>query len=265
MDVFDKRPWMSRLKTLAFIVALLLAATQLWDWLMEPKDELTASVEFAWFEIPPQLSLELSELQALSEEGKLRELLAIDDMFDGEDSLYARRVASHILLKAKWLLRERLPTGLPYEYRAIDGIWSIRIHNRGALAVSGVSMTVPRTTFLWLKREGREPELRGEEEVINLGDFRPREEVSLLAWTSSPPSARASRDLKLTHDGGVGKVFVRAPVGKVGQLADRYWPLFALFLAVVALIALALIFAGGDQTSDEVEQEEAIPGEEQQS
>lgn len=262
------RRWFPAAKAVGVVLAILVAATQLWDWLTVPDDELVAHVDFGPFLQPPQLEMEFERFGDLRDWEKLAEIVDLDGLLDGESDAYAKDLARKVLFRVSWLLRDRLPASLPYEYR-LSGIWLARIVSESPRSLSEVTVTLPDTRYVLIRREGGEASHLESGEVIELGNLRPRESLSIVAWSAYETSARRAEEIKLTHSEGVGSVIVRAPVGRLGQWMDKYWfpavtlLIYLLIMTIVLVVQLRIgLHIARSDAEDEIDQRETLPGQE---
>lgn len=228
--------WATIAKQVGLVLAILISATQLWDWITAPEDELVADVHFGPFRQPPQLNEQFERFAELQDDEKLTELIELENILTDDAEQVTRGALREALWRFSGLLHERLPTSLPYEFR-LRGIWYVRIINNSPRSLSQVTIKIPDTRYLTVEREGMDAEDRESQGVILLGNMRPGESVSLISWTDSEASVYQSKQINLTHSEGIGDIVVRAPVGPMGQWFDKY-----LVPVVITFFWLAVLF-----------------------
>ena len=236
-------------------LAILVAATQLWDWTapLLQGDGLAASVSFVPFLQVPLLRSELKSFDELLETESLASLVDLDRLVKhSNDEKAAEILVRDTLEEVSRSLRERLIRSLSRNYLLQPkGIYQVLVTNHSRRSLSEVTITLPDTQFLWLKREGENPSQCESGEIIKLGTLRPQESVALVSWTSSEPSIWLSvPGIILTHSEGVGDVAVRVPVGGLGQWFDKYW-LAALFFSVGVSLIVVLVVVGMAESATE--------------
>lgn len=235
--MIDKRGWLNVVKIVASILIGLVALTQLWDWATALSSEVTAEITFGKFVMPPSLVDELEAVHDdLSDFAKLKADLDMSRALKViEDEKVRTGVGNLIYLKFSDFLAKRLPRGVPSDYRSIDGYWSAVIRNRGTKAIEAVTITLPNTSYISVKREGLKAHHERSTSLIQLGQLQPHEGITLLAWSDIEPKRLYFDDIKLTHSTGVGNISIRAPAGPFWASMERWWPINALFaLAAIA-------------------------------
>ena len=237
---------LNHVKTVGIVLMIPVALIQLWDWTetVLQDDQLVANVEFWPFLQLPQLNSEFERFRELQGLENLEALIGLDEFMGDNDDPRAEALVRQVIRRVNLLLRERLPTSLPFEFQ-MYGVWRVRVTNDSRRSLSGVTITLPNTRYLSVDREGEDPIQRESGEVIRVGALRPQESVLLTSWASSaPPSQFRAERIELTHSEGIGEVAMRVPVGPVGQWIDRYWfPLLiipflssAIFLNYLTLV-----------------------------
>ena len=218
------RGWVGFAKTAGIVLVILVALTQLWDWTetLLQDDELVANVYFGPFLQLPQLSSEFERFSELRDPESLADLIDFDEFMGDNDDPKAKSLVRKVIRRVNLLLRERLPTSLPYKFR-MNGVWRVIVTNESRRSLSEVTITLPDTRYLYVNRKGENPIQRESDEVIELGILRPQESVRLVSWASSRASKYGAAEIQLTHSEGVGEVVILVPLGPFAQWADRYW------------------------------------------
>ena len=108
---------------------------------------------------------------------------------------------------------------------------------------SSVSLKFPYPVLVALEKdvdelEPRLREVRTTRDIV-IGDLRPWEEISVIAWSHSPLSQFKSEKITVSHASGVGLVAVLAPVNPFWWRMARdwrfyliAWPFLVLFLVL---------------------------------
>lgn len=221
-------------------------STQIWDRLNSPSDDLVAQVEFGPFYLPPLLESQFESFGDLSDFNKLAQSIELEKLLADQDDKFTRSLAFDILREISLLLLDKLPRSIPSEITQISGYWSVRVENAGPTSLSGVTITLPNTAYISLKREGSNTQNHESREVILIGDLRPREVVRLTAWSFYGPTMLATDDIKLTHAKGLGEVSIRAPAGAFGRWIEDYWGFLIIMIVAFSPIGFLLIVAVTD-------------------
>jgi hypothetical protein len=140
------------------------------------------------------------------------------------------RLAELLLRYVSYQIQAQLRESQTKPFRYLDGYWSARLANNGSTTLTGVVVNLPGTTYASIRREGVEPVFGDSSDVITVGSMRPGEVVGVQAWSRYGTSVYHARDVRVTHERGIGDTVIYAPVGWIGQIADRYWPLVAWLL-----------------------------------
>jgi hypothetical protein len=238
------------LKVIGILLALILAAVQLWDWYNAPSEKLVAHVQFGAFMLPPQLDDEFQKLSRLVDFDTLSERFGIPELLRERGDSNCAALADELVLRAYSMLSHELPTSLPYQYKMMNGLWLVRVRNEGGRSVTGVSIRLPYTQSVLLKKEGQPPRYNTSGEVIELGDLRPTEEITLVAWADIEPSLYSSNDIKLIHSNGVGSVSVSAPVEGATLWIYEHLTSITLLVLMVMCVALILVLQIGLHDGD---------------
>lgn len=91
------------------------------------------------------------------------------------------------------------------------GWWDIDIENISDVTVYDVVLEIPGfivVTEVFRKSSGT-IEIKENKDYLKIGDLRPRENVSISAWTTDRFPNITSEKFKLTHKDGVGKVHIK--------------------------------------------------------
>lgn len=227
-------------KNAGIILMVLLSLIQLYDWYKQlRKGELTATINHGVFKLPGGLDSEFRRIYALTSTGTL-DSANVDFVkrLAGEDY---QRVAARITSNISVFLRRQLPPGVPADYSRLSGYWTATVRNEQTVALKNVIITLPNTTRVLIRRQGEAAKEMPSTDVIQMGDLQPREEVTIFAWASVAPSSMYFGDIKLTHESGIGRVSILAPVGQIGQWMDQHGSQVSVWIASVSVLLLLIL------------------------
>lgn len=124
---------------------------------------------------------------------------------------------------------------------APNTLWTFEVKNWGSRTLEDVSLTVPGGLAVRISRPGERPVDSPVREVVALGALQPKAWLKVRVWTLETNLSLAGMErATLTHRDGVGRIRLRLPVGKIGQLADAFARPFPLVLATTLLVFLLL-------------------------
>jgi len=120
-----------------------------------------------------------------------------------------------------------------------ETLWYTVIRNEGELPCKAISLKIPSAKLFKIDRDGADSQFVKAQEVINLGDLRPKEELIVHAWTSRYFFSIAN--LRISHESGIGSVVEwRLSTGIIRWLDDNYFSVVP-FSIIVELFILLLI------------------------
>jgi hypothetical protein len=219
----------------SYVLGAAVLLLQLWDWFSTRRQgDLEAVVTFGQFRLPPMLERDFAAIRSLASP------VVLDSI--PWSTRYSERARAAVTADVASFLAGRLPADVPPDVRQLAGYWAATVRNDGPRSLTSVTFTLPDARAVQLSRRGA-PFMQNDavHDVILIGDLQPKEEVEVFAWTSVPIAPRGEADITLTHDNGLGSVLVKRPVGRVGQLAERYWFLLRFLVLLFASIALATV------------------------
>ncbi|HEY3279050.1 MAG TPA: hypothetical protein VGJ83_00940 [Gemmatimonadales bacterium] len=235
----------------SYVLGAAVLLLQLWDWFSTRRQgDLDAVVTFGQFRLPPMLERDFAAIRSLASP------VVLDSI--PWSTLYSKRARATVTADVSSFLAGRLPADVPPDVRQLVGYWAATVRNDGPRSLTSVTLTLPGARAVQVSRRGA-PFLQHDvvHDVIPIGDLQPKEEVEVFAWTSVPIASRGETDITLTHDNGLGSVLVKRPVGRVGQVADRYWFLLRFlillgFVWIALAVVVHLLRARGDRAAEEL-------------
>lgn len=236
MGVRKRRFWRTAATALAVpsaIVTILVG----WGILFAPKEKLRATVLYGPHLSPPSAE-EHAEL--LDRAADSAELLQRIESF--HSSLPEEVSVEPLAVDLRWYLRN-VATENPARHLSFGGYWHVEVTNRGDLPARDVALILPYASEAMLVRGAERSSLSIRSDAVNVGDMRPKEAVTVVAWTYNPPARLSTDDIVLSHSRGVGDIVVLHAIEPLRVRIVKYWPIpvFAIaFLLLPALLAKVL-------------------------
>lgn len=171
---------------------------------LDPPASLKVEVTYSPFLLPPSLDQDLRELEGLPYHKE----------FDWQTSS---------------LLRSMIPTRLSSKH-SFSGIWFATIENQGHRKATATRLKIPYVTLASIQKEGVSPEVHEVDEVIEVGDIAPRENVSVTAWSRTTPTRFSAGHLRLTHNEGIGSIILKVPARAFWSDLEVVWPFLVFVL-----------------------------------
>jgi hypothetical protein len=220
-------------------ISLILLTLTIYDRLTAPNVNLKADVQFDTFIWPADFPENFRRYREAFSIDSLKRNVDLDGL--SKDNLRSeqqdRIISDYVLELVELYARQRLPWSIPEPYASIRGYWLISVENGKDLAVDSVDIKLPDAFLVQVKREGREAYQADVDEIVNLGQMRPGEATTLIAWTRYPPSLYKAGYVRLTHKGGLGDVKIIE-----GTEAENHsWNLITI-LSTTPLAALIIYF-----------------------
>lgn len=172
----------------------------LWVYFQTPSADVVATVRYAPIIWPPQLADEARDLWRSSDENKT--------LFSYRDSAF-------------------------YSRFNLQGVWTAQVINQGDLVASSLSLRLPYALLFSVRKEGREAEISEGEETIQLGDLLPLETIAVTAWTKIEPTEASARNIRLSHESGLGTIRAYGQLSPIWVWLSRWW--YPVLPAVVLL------------------------------
>jgi len=229
------------LKNIGLVVMLILSLIQLYDWIQKLREgDLTGSINYGVLSFPKGISNDFHNIYSYLDSDSLQIIgqNALETT-NKEESYLARKVAREI----GYVLRQKVPSSLSYDYLQLSGYWSVIIQNNTHHALNKVILTLPNTKLVSIRHKGGNSEEIKSNGIIDIGTLQPTEDVYIFAWTDITPSSIYFDDVHLTHEAGLGDITFFVPTGPFGQWFDG--PGKFLFKALPFLVLiLLLLFIG---------------------
>lgn len=118
----------------------------------------------------------------------------------------------------------------------IKGYWEILVENSGRTTLKNVQLTIPEVVAVRFQDDPETP-IRKLTPLV-LGDMRPRDTRTILAWVSYLPTTKG---LILVHDAGHGRVRTYRPAHPVFFWITRHWPVIVLSILLGLPAGLAIV------------------------
>lgn len=211
------------------VIILLAGLFQIYEIISTPRAILVAEVEHSDFVLPPTLKAEIDGIIQAHNPVEILGVLKEIEILKGDPMLLAD-VLNGV---TEYLSKER-PRYLSSNLFLIESLWSIDLLNRGRQKCSNVSVTLPRSGIALIQRDGQAPKVLTEAKIVPVGDMLPQDKVLILAWTGIFSGSHYARDIRVSHDSGLGRVSTRTSVGPFWGWMERYW------LVVLSVILLAV-------------------------
>lgn len=213
---------------LTVLVGFVLSSTQLWDWFHKPSQQLRLVLKTSLLALPPPLFELFADMQEAIKLTRLEELEVVKRyLADANDARLASEVKD-VVREVSYYLAKEIPSNLPYDIAGLKAVWMANVSNPGTKRIEDVVVTLPHAKCLTVSREGSDAEHKESSEVIRLGTMRPKEEITLIAWTNMSLGKHEVDRVKVTHADGVGKIYYYDDAGPVGRwLESNLW--FSVF------------------------------------
>jgi len=227
---------MERLKNIAVVVGLILSFITLYNWGAKFfARDIIARLEPGAFEIPPQMDSFYSKLATSFKEDALiasartkwwfKDAYGLKDVSDDQKEKFIGNVAD--------LLPRESQISVPWEFRQIAAYWRGTIANSSKERVTFVQLYLSGAKYALVKRDDNSKAAQSIENLISIGDLRPGETVEVSIWSNSSFRFLSSRDVRLTHSSGIGKVIIPRSVTGFPAWIDKYDFVFYLILWVI--------------------------------
>lgn len=215
----------------------------IWTQLINPSAKLSAVVKYSRVNWPPGF-----DKMAY----KFRELMELDNIHKTFNELNMNPVDPNI----SRAVRDYLMLNFAESYVIVSTnsqLFQIQITNKGKRICKGVSVKLPSKSCVEVVREDDTREILRDDSVITIGVLKPKESVSLNAW-SNDLFRFYMDDVRITHDLGVASIDFIKPVGYLGRWVDKYAVWFGLIFGISILLVMRI--RKGIKSSREKEVEE---------
>jgi hypothetical protein len=106
-------------------------------------------------------------------------------------------------------LPNRSAITIPYALTSIESYWKGTVTNSSSEQITAAQLYLSGAPFALIRREDNSQTALSVEDVINIRDLRPREQVQVSIWSRyGLDYYRYAPDVRLTHRFGVGKVTI---------------------------------------------------------
>lgn len=230
------------LVVLVALVTVLLALTQLYDWITASSSDVVAEVRYGSLPYPPGLDAEFHAIRERFSQGELSKLAAIDNYVPETDE-ESRDLINRVLNDLSRELRFSIPDSLPRQYSRIEGFWQVRVVNSGTTQARAVKLAVPHAVIASVSREGAQTTMHEIAGIVDLGDLHPTESVTVIAWSTHTPARYDEDSLRLTHTDGIGELSIYGESGPFGRFIDRNWIMLVFVMLITVLLAFSTVMA----------------------
>lgn len=95
-----------------------------------------------------------------------------------------------------------------------------------------------------VKRESFEPTISVSKNVVSIGKLSPLEEVMVYGWTSGHKEItfKDKSAIRLTYDGGIGRVVLKLPLAHYWYYFSKYWVLLLILWTIVLCVIMLYLF-----------------------
>jgi len=225
------------LRNTGIVIGVILSATQLFTWgasFFSPK--VVARLEFGEFGLPPQLEDLYAKLAAKLQDDTFVHRVLADESFKSAASVnhLPDDVREILVRRVLLLLPNELAIfgGIPYDFRRIESYCAGSVTNSSSAQVTSVQLYLSGAMFARIKRDDNSITSQSIPNLVTIGDLRPGETVQLSIWSGAGFRYLDSRDVRLTHSAGVGRVTIPRPVTGVPAFLDKYG-FFIYFILLV--------------------------------
>lgn len=149
-------------------------------------------------------------------------------------------------------IKYALIDSLPHHVMGAKGCWFARIENRGEKKCVDVDLKLPHATFATIQhdRSGDPIYLGKINEIVAIGELRPKGCCEVTAWTDTPVTNWHLRGVQLTHESGSGRVRASWQTDRFGFVVGKLAKTFlGLVLIVIGFLALMFFLAWGAMIS----------------
>jgi len=217
----------------AGFVTIVTGAVKIIEFANSWSTKLTAEVSLARFSLPPSVLHEREKLRAAIEnKDALEKAIDLSKCDPVHRGIIAREIAQYFR------------TFIPYEgieqFSGPSNVWFADVKNNSASTCEAVTLTLPGAKSVGIEREGKKIEYADINEVIDLGDLKPKELVKVTGWAFFTVD---EDKLKLVYKTGVGSVTVLKPVSSDWRFFAEQWDSCAveLFMVLFGLIGAGFI------------------------
>lgn len=233
--------WIKVVIILAAVFGVFQGLLLLWDRFGPSPDRLVAVVRYGPFELPTEVlsnyEKTLENLNA-SEINKLLEKYMVPSQKAGDENA---RIRTTLALDLAGALKETVSEAKPSCALDSEGFQTVDLANEGSRALKSIVVTLDSSARCVLVKAPTEPgkfTTRNDSnslQRIEIGTLQPQETARVVVWLYSDGLyPYAAREVRVTHESGIGTITVIEPVGTVARFIDKYglWSALALLAGV---------------------------------
>jgi hypothetical protein len=156
-------------------------------------------------------------------------------------------------------LPNKFQIDVPYAFTSIQSYWAGTVTNSSSAQISEAQLYLPGAKFALLKRDDNSQTAESIENVVKIGDLRPREKVQVSIWSVfGLDYYQFARDIRVTHRFGVGKITIPRLVTGFPAFLDKY-DLFIYYILVLFFVFFAIAAIAKKSESRQAESEPNAP------
>jgi len=98
---------------------------------------------------------------------------------------------------------------------------TIKMRNDGSESIENLGIIFEKAKYVEYKKEGeKKTKIRGEKQIITLGNLLPGATIEMDVWATCEVSKRP--EFKIRHSRRPQDIYIRTPIGKIAGLVDEY-------------------------------------------
>jgi hypothetical protein len=245
-DISKQSGWLGKsgcfvtvIAVIGAIVGIITGVIKIIEFANARSSKVTAEVSLAAFSVPPALVRDREKLETFTAKPEtLEQALDLPKCDASDKSTIARNITR--------FLRDTLPFTAGGRFFDPTEVWFADVKNNSESTCEGVTLTLPGTNSVAIQREGKAVEYLDINEVLDIGDLKPKELVKITGWAHGFVD---EDKLKLVYKTGVGNVKLTKPLSADWQLVSELWSGCALelfmflFLLIIGAIAVRRIIS----------------------
>ena len=130
------------------------------------------------------------------------------------------------------------------------GMWSVLVSNNSADSCEDVRLKIPSCQSAYISKDGSSLSIDKPTEVLSLGDIRPKESVSVVAWVETGVAEWQVNTITLNHKTGAEVIKGIYPTPRWAYDLSRNW-VQMLWLCIQFLLIWTVIIIAAAQTMGE--------------
>ena len=225
---------------IALIAGVLLTLLQITRILRPKKPKLIATIRPCEFQWPSFITKHEDELRTISS-WKTHQTIVHGLEYEASEKVveqlntYLKRVDPHEYTMA--LIKHR-------------GMWSVLVSNNSVDSCEDVRLKIPSCQSAYISKDGSTQSIDKPTEVLSLGDIRPKESVSVVAWVDTGVAEWQVNTITLNHKTGAGVIKGIYPTPRWAYDLSRNW-VQMLWLCIQFLLIWTVIVIAAAQTMGE--------------